>query len=135
MDKLLFCAHCQNETTHTLTLNTVNKAEIIARCSVCGREVKFPAVPDEELTKLFTTHREENQGQRPLSPVKQPVVAPETKTAVEPVSEDMGPRVQANLTPQEQAAWDQLQANSPVPAPEENTDAAQSADSTPSDPA
>ena len=61
MKKTLFCAHCQEETQHAVT---VTGGDFVFSCH-CGRFVKFPAtMTPMELAAAIAAHKENNHGLR-----------------------------------------------------------------------
>jgi hypothetical protein len=61
MNKTLFCAYCQEEKLHGVT---VHRGEIIFTCD-CGRFKKFSAdLSAAELTERVAGHKAANQGLR-----------------------------------------------------------------------
>lgn len=59
--KLIFCANCQEEKDHGLSL--APNGEVVATCD-CGRFLKFPAtLGAKEINKLVETHKDKNEGQ------------------------------------------------------------------------
>lgn len=60
--KNIFCAGCQDETGHMLTVD--DRAEITAACTECGRTIKFPGgLTKSEFKELCERHAEANKGQ------------------------------------------------------------------------
>lgn len=76
MTKNIFCANCQTEKDHEITITS---KEVIAECE-CGRSIKFPASNDAALFKsLFNIHKLSNIGQ---VPAKEAVIDPAVAAAI-----------------------------------------------------
>ncbi|HYD35549.1 MAG TPA: hypothetical protein VD999_05755 [Vitreimonas sp.] len=78
MEKLIFNAQLQKETTHTLEVDDNN--EIVATCTETGRQLKFPNVSEAEFDVLVAKHNESNVGQR----AKKPLFGGATEEASQP---------------------------------------------------
>jgi len=62
MTKILFCAVCQDDTTHTID---ILPHEIVCTCD-CGHPIKFPPSKDAGVLRaMFDRHRAANLGQIP----------------------------------------------------------------------
>jgi hypothetical protein len=58
----VFCAHCQEETPHEISVQPSNK-DIVLTCS-CGRFVKFAkGTSKDDMKKYLAAHKEANVGQ------------------------------------------------------------------------
>lgn len=119
--KTIFCAHEQSETPHKLEVvekdifNTpLKEPEIIASCTQCGRQLKFPAtVEADELISLFDAHKQANEGQQPIGVVSAEPAAPATPPApVEPAVASPETQTAPDLSPSEQAQWNAINGQS-----------------------
>lgn len=60
--KQIYCAGCRTETAHAMSLD--KNREIVATCSVCHRQIKFPMVGSPaELDNLIAAHKASSAGQ------------------------------------------------------------------------
>jgi transcription elongation factor Elf1 len=60
--KTVFCAHCQEETAHSIALNSIGN-EVIFTCE-CGRFIKVPAhLKTNGINAYLEVHKVDNQGQ------------------------------------------------------------------------
>lgn len=61
MNKTAFCANCQAETPHEITVD--NGGELVLTCA-CGRAFKIPAgMSNEEMEDYLAAHKDSNEGQ------------------------------------------------------------------------
>lgn len=60
-----FCANCQKETSHGVSVNVRRNDELVLRCD-CGRELKAPKGTPDELKAWLAAHNDANTGQVPL---------------------------------------------------------------------
>jgi ribosomal protein S27E len=68
--KPIFCANCQSNTEHTVTLTN---GEIVATCVVCSRTIKFPSTgTTESFRALLELHHAANVGQVPAPEPESP---------------------------------------------------------------
>lgn len=59
--KTIFCANCQEEKAHVLSL--APDGEVVATCE-CERAIKFPAgITAEQFNELIEKHKAANEGQ------------------------------------------------------------------------
>lgn len=60
--KTVYCAQCRVETGHEMALD--KNQEIVATCSTCQRQIKFPlASTPEALNAMLTAHKRSSAGQ------------------------------------------------------------------------
>lgn len=83
----VFCAHCQEDKTHTLS-SSRDHTEIIATCE-CERTVKFPAnITKQEFKDLVAEHKANNSGQAVVTESMQ-AEEDQKKQAVESLLDDI----------------------------------------------
>jgi len=81
MTKKAFCAHCQARTDQSVMVHTNNDGhdEFVFTCSVCNRQIKFPATNDpQQIQAMLAAHEESNIGQvqatEPPDPLEHPAM-------------------------------------------------------------
>lgn len=67
-ETVIFCANCQAEVSHQLFKSSYS-GEIIATCTECGRQLKFPGeMSQKQFDELLAAHKEANEGQQVVAP-------------------------------------------------------------------
>ena len=70
MSKLIFCANCQKETEHIMTLSPSGESIFTCQTKDCGRFLKFPVGFTEiKLDDYVKKHEKVNKGQISLEKV------------------------------------------------------------------